>query len=263
MRNRQHRGGRCRTRQTEAGTWGILLIVAGVIFLLHQIPLTRQLFPHWLFTWPMILVAVGVFSGIRSGFKGAGWLIVLAVGVLFLIHRQSWLIFSLRPYFWPLALIVLGLIIYFKRSSGSAPHQRTATADPAINEVANPIQIADTPPSAVYEEWLDVNVLFSHAERRINTKNFKGGQISAIFGGADINLCHSDIQGVVILNISALFGGIEIVLPSNWQVKNEVSVILGGLDDRRLPQAGLPSGDGKVLVIKGSVIFGGVELKNY
>lgn len=233
-------------------------------------PVTRGLFPHWLLTWPMILVAVGLFSGIRSGFRGASWLVVLIIGFLFLLHQQSWFNFGLRPYFWPLALIIVGLVIYLKRSPQVKRDDLEAGPGTAASPSAVPLEDQGLPPPETAhpalmdtEESLNVNALLGHVERRIYAKRFKGGQISSIFGGANINLSHSDIQGTVTLNISVLFGGVEIILPSNWQVKNEVSVILGGMDDRRLPEAGGLGSEGKVLIIKGSVIFGGVELKNF
>jgi len=94
------------------------------------------------------------------------------------------------------------------------------------------------------------------------SKTFKGGRISSMFGGVDIDLTQADIQGEVVIDISVTMGGIKLVIPPHWQLRSEVSTVLGGMDDARpMPQGGFSTD--KILVLKGSVLMGGIEIRAY
>jgi hypothetical protein len=86
--------------------------------------------------------------------------------------------------------------------------------------------------------------------------------VVAIFGGCELNLSHSDFKDTITLEVVAIFGGIKIIVPPNWEIKSEAAAIFGGIDDKR---AVAPFGEGprKILVIKGLALFGGVDIKNY
>jgi hypothetical protein len=58
-------------------------------------------------------------------------------------------------------------------------------------------------------------------------------------------------------------GGIEIIVPSHWEIINEVDVLLGGIEDKRNLRTPAEIGDSKKLLLRGSVTFGGLELKSY
>jgi len=74
----------------------------------------------------------------------------------------------------------------------------------------------------------EVNIFWGR-RRRIVTKNFVGGEIVNIFGGFDIDLGESDIQGSeVAIEVVTIFGGGEIRVPGNWEVIMETVGIFGG-----------------------------------
>ena len=81
-------------------------------------------------------------------------------------------------------------------------------------------------------------------------------------GGAEINLQQADIKQPVTLEVNNVFGGTKIILPSNWDIKNEVTAVFGGVEDKR-PYQSIVTNPDKILVIKGSVTFGGIEIQNY
>ena len=83
---------------------GLFLVLLGGIYLLRQ--LDFFFFPSWLFSWPMILIIVGIASGIKHNFRNTGSFVMIAIGAIFLIgHVVSMSIY----YFWPLILIVIGI----------------------------------------------------------------------------------------------------------------------------------------------------------
>jgi hypothetical protein len=118
----------------------------------------------------------------------------------------------------------------------------------------------------------EVNIFWG-GKRRIVTKNFSGGEIVAIFGGFDIDLTESDMQGSQIeIEVVTIFGGGDIRVPRNWEVVMDAVGIFGGCSDRTYhpdpPAPGATNPDGspvpqpKRLIVKGVAIFGGLNVKN-
>lgn len=64
----------------------------------------------------------------------------------------------------------------------------------------------------------------------------------------------------VTLEITTIFGGTKLIIPSNWEIKSEAVMIFGGIEDKRRMQTitGQPE---KTLILKGTVLFGGIEIK--
>ena len=81
-------------------------------------------------------------------------------------------------------------------------------------------------------------------------------------GGTELNLLQADIQHPIILEVHNIFGGTKLIIPSNWDVKNEVTAIFGGIEDKRILNPALPQPD-KIMTLKGACVFGGIEVSNY
>jgi len=216
---------------------GIVLIVIGTVFLLHQLDLGL---PHWLISWPMILIGIGVFAGARRGFVPGGWIIPLAIGAFFLVEHE-FMDRSIRHIFWPVFLIAMGLYMVLRPRRS---WKRGLTSENSS------------------QDFVDSSVAFGGIKKNIISKDFQGGRIDNIFGGTDINMMQADFKGVVVMDFNVAFGGIKLVVPPHWNIRNEITAILGGVDDKR-PQVQQVDEPGKVLVLKGSVMFGGVDIKSY
>ena len=100
-------------------------------------------------------------------------------------------------------------------------------------------------------------------QRNVVSKNFQGGKISCVFGGADINLTQADINGKVEIKFEVAFGGTKLIVPPHWTVYNEIEGVFHGVDDKRKFNAATGISPEKILVLKGSVVFGGVEIRSY
>jgi len=99
----------------------------------------------------------------------------------------------------------------------------------------------------------------------MTSQDFQGGDITAIFGGVELDLTEANIQGTeATLAITAIFGGVEVRIPPTWQVAFRGAPIFGGIEDKtRTARVNDPTNSSlKVLVITGAVIFGGLEIKN-
>ena len=114
------------------------------------------------------------------------------------------------------------------------------------------------------DDFIDYVNVFSGGERQIVSQNFKGGKISAVFGGIELDLTKAKLApGRNILEIAAVFGGATIIVPDSWYVTIEVTPVLGGFNDERKLHPGRTMDTESQLVIKGAVVFGGGEVKSY
>lgn len=235
--------------------------------------------PRWIFSWHTFLIILGFFIGLKHGFRGPGWFIMMAIGAFFTLKDVAPFWGDIDRIFWPSVLVLLGLFIIFKPKANYCAHRKrwhqrqdrwrrrqqrwVQESNPAFGfERAQPAGSSN----ADYEsrnDYLDSVNVFGGSHQIVYSKNFKGGDVVAVFGGCDVNLTQSDFTGEIVLEVVAVFGGSKIIIPQSWVVKHEITAILGGVDDKRaimpLPE-GAPE---KILIIRGLAMFGGIEIKNY
>jgi len=239
----------------------------------------------WLFSWQMLMIAIGVFIGLRSQFRGGAWLVMILLGSFFLI--ESYFVFdrSLRRMFWPSALIVLGAYLIFRpKSKGffcGDPPGRTPPIDspensnPTVTSSGTTETLASTPvltpaftpastgPAIIGEEALEIVAVFGAVKKNIYSKNFRGGEIVSVFGGAEVNLSQANFQTPQIeIESVQIFGGAKLIIPADWTIHNEAVAIFGGIEDKRPQPVAIPMPE-KILILKGFVMFGGIEIKSY
>jgi len=110
-------------------------------------------------------------------------------------------------------------------------------------------------------------VVFGGLERRISSQDFQGGSVNVVFGGVELDLTEANIQGEeATLEINAIFGGVELRVPTSWQVAYRGSPIFGGIEDKTRTRVFSPNDPEtlkpKTLILTGAVVFAGVEIKN-
>jgi hypothetical protein len=114
-------------------------------------------------------------------------------------------------------------------------------------------------PASDTNSTLSAVAVLSGVNRGNNSRTFRGGDLTAIMGGCEVDLRHAAIDGEAIIDVFAMWGGIEIRVPEDWTVIGRVTPLLGGFDDKTRP----PQGAGAHrLIVRGMVIMGGVEVKN-
>ena len=240
---------------------GLVFVLVGAALLLRNtgIPL-----PYWLFSWPMILILVGLYSGVKHNFRKNSWIILIAIGGFFLIDRFIPDL-HLAPYFWPVVIIALGILFIVRPEKN---RWRNA-ADDGDGNTGEDItgskwkQTGGNDFSTDGSDYLRVSSVFSGIQRKVVSKNFQGGKISCVFGGADIDLTQADINGKVEIKFEVAFGGTKLVVPPHWSVYNEIEGVFHGVDDKRKFNATADITLEKILVLRGSVVFGGVEIRSY
>lgn len=243
---------------------GIVLIGAGVLLLAYKMGAP---IPAWIFTWPVLLIAIGILSGIGSKFRNPGSVIMILIGTVFLAD-QSIPGIDFHNYLVPVILIGLGLIFIF-RPKHSQCQRRERFLGRAGRGDRRGMRSFDSPADSAADasanddgEYIDVQAIFGGIKKNIQSKNFKGGEIISFMGGSEINFMQSDIQHPVVLEVNNVFGGTKLIIPANWDVKNEISAVFGGVEDKRSFNNSIPDSEKRIL-LKGACVFGGIEVTNY
>jgi predicted membrane protein len=244
---------------------GVILIFLGLFYFADNIFFLPFQLRHLLFSWPTILVIIGIVMLLNSRESHAGIVLILIGGALMIFRYYHIPFREVFREYWPVLLIVFGLLILLKPGKRNYPGG------------FNPHIINDEPPKNYKSdakdksekgwentsEFINELVIFNSIDRRIYTPNFKGGKITTIFGAADIDLRNAKLTaGRQVLNVEVFFGGLDIYVPRDWRVVLSVTSIFGAFDDERRISTDPGQDESKVLEIKGFVLFGGGDLKN-
>ena len=176
---------------------------------------------------------------------------LIAVGLLALAG-QLFRGFNFWGTIWPLFIIAVGLFMVLRsRSASSRSSRRWRDFETQTALTAN-------------EDVLECVTIFGGVKKNIISKEFKGGEAITVFGGTELNLLQADTKDRIILELVQVFGGTKLLVPPHWKIHTEEMVtIFGGLNDKRPMPAQGNSEDSKILVIKGTCLFGGIDIKSF
>lgn len=243
---------------------GLFLLVAGILLLAYKLGAP---IPSWVFTWPVLLIVIGLFTGFKSRFHNPGSFILILIGGVFLIDQTVPGI-DLHNFIAPIILIGLGILFILRPRKHSFGYQRKMRWERWQRSHLDGPPWAHNPDqqnqsqSKNKENYMDVHAVLGGVKKNVQSKNFQGGEIVCFMGGAEISLMQADIQHPVVLEINTVFGGTKLIIPGNWEVQTEISAVFGGVEDKRNFQNQIPDADKKI-ILKGSCLFGGVEINNY
>lgn len=252
---------------------GLLIVGIGSLLMLDNLGLDL---PNWLWHWSNILILIGLFIGIKHNFRNSGWFIMILVGSFFTFKEAFGSEIDFGKVVFPAMLVILGLFIILKPKSSFSHRDRACGrrnkrwkkrfGEPGAFQAYPEAETVEASPldekKTNSNDYLDSVNVFGGSHQSIYSKNFKGGEITAVFGGCDLNLTQADFEGEIIIDVTAIFGGCKIIIPPGWIVKPEVTAIFGGLDDKRSVQP-IVEGQHKILIIRGIAMFGGVDIRNY
>jgi len=226
-------------RNIGRGIIGIVLILIGIAFIGRTLDFFPHRIMHYIFTWEMILIVIGIIFISTKENKSTGW-ILLIVGLAFWIPSVMDIPYSIRRLFWPTMLIVVGIVIILRSTSYKRPSIDANSTD-----------------------YIDDISILGGGDKVITSDNFKGGKITSIFGGSKIDLRNAKLApGQNVIDVFCLFGGTTIIVPVGWNVKHDVVSIFGGFSHKRNSGSDTTIEIGKELVVKGFAMFGGGEIKN-
>ena len=223
---------------------GIAIALFGIVLTLDRLGIADA--DRLLRFWPLIFVGIGVLmyfqpdnpAGRRHG------TIWMGIGALLLVSTLGGARVRIWELFWPTILILVGTRLVMQAAQ--------ANRDPAARE----------------PERLSMIAILSHAKRS-STGRFRGGEITAFMGGGNLDLRLANIPPgeEAIIDVFAVMGGVEIIVPAGWTVATPLVPVMGGVDDRRVPplpvaaDGSVPAGPAPRLVLRGFVMMGGVVIK--
>ena len=217
--------------------FGVTIVALGGVLLLRNLEIIK--FDSWNVFWGTVWAAGLVLAGLVTIVSSqrlltrAWGLLLMAAGVSVGLNAYDVIDVSIWKLFWPVVLITVGLMMVF--SIGSGNHKQTKKSGDDDNEKV---------------------AIFYGEESRVRG-DYTGGSLTAVFGGVELDLRQANIKDGAIIDVFTFCGGININLPDDVIVKNEVRGVLGGSDDKTVPK---PSAK-KTIYLRGECVLGGLEIK--
>lgn len=227
------------SRFTAQTIVGLGVAVLGVLWLLDGMGIIDSA-PLWRY-WPLVFVLIGLgklASGGRRALVSGGLWIALGAALVSGVN-----LFQLAP----ILIILLGLLIIWRGYGRQSPPARADGTGGRGDASAF--------------------ALFAGFDRIVVDPQFTGAQLTAIFGGIDIDMRQSDLAADAVIDVLALFGGVNIWVPDHWVVVDQGSAVFGAFE---IKSTGTVSDDDSSasphpsprLIVKGLAVFGGVEVTN-
>ncbi|WP_422359449.1 LiaI-LiaF-like domain-containing protein [Reichenbachiella sp.] len=248
---------------SRSGILGIILIALGGLFLLDNLDLIPYEISYYLFNWKGIMIMIGALFLSSKENKTPG-IILMAVGGFFIMsdvlsYEFDWHWYDTRKLFWPVLLIVIGLVILSRKSKSPIVSAHVFTVG---DEDLNAETGEKTVPND--SDHINVTAVLGGGDMSITSDNFQGGKVTTVMGGGTYDLSNCKLaDGTQEIDILILMGGANFIVPADWNVRLEVTSIFGGYSDCRKSTSDVKTDTTKELLIKGTVLFGGGEVKNY
>ena len=210
--------------------------------------------------WPFGLIAVGLAKLLQDRERSSrvGGAIMILIGAL--VAADQFFFFQIHIWrFWPLAIVFFGAVILWKALYPAAAAGRQE-AGPAVGGGSYPYgTAAQTPPRpGTLEQTVSDFAIWSGITRRVSSPAFKRADLTAIMGGIELDLRQAGTDGGdAVVDVFVMWGGVEIIVPPDWAVSNQVTPILGAAEDK---STGTQQARHR-LIVKGVVVMGGVDIK--
>ena len=216
---------------------GFGILALGMLWTLDNLDvLQSEPITRW---WAVLLVLIGATQIFNRRTSKVGPVVLMLVGALLLLDEARFIDFDLGDLI-PLAIALLGAKLIWEAVTRRRDRdaQAISDADSVIHAFA----------------------MMAGVKRQSVSPQFRGGDANAIMGGVELDLRNAQIRAGddVIIDAFAMWGAVEIKVPSHWRVVGNVLPIMGAFEDNTHP-----SGDaGPTLTVRGTAIMGGIEVKN-
>lgn len=245
------------TSLPRGSVFALMLIIAGALLFLDNLGiLPIQNIQAY---WPIFIVFWGasVLERWKNsvamiwGFALVAWGVLLILGNLHVLHVTGGV-------FWPVVIIAFGVTLLVRpMNPGEWERQfrvRFPPRPPGFSGGAN-----------YFGNRLRESTVFGSLNKRVQTQQFEGGKLEAVFGSIQLDLTEAAISAPdhrARLELNAVFGGIELTVPRTWRVEMKNAAVLGGCEDRTIPPRPEPGVEPPTLVVTGAAVFGGIEIRN-
>jgi predicted membrane protein len=212
--------------------FGAIIVLVGVLLLLD----TTGLLPtrDALLYVPSLFVLVGLWSLVQSRFRNiVGPVVLIGIAGAWQLVALDYATVEEVVVFWPVLVIAFGLSVL-------------------LGQFRSAVRETD-------DAFTSAFAAFGGVEKRNTSVGFTGADLTAIFGGTELDLRDAEIADrPAQVNAVALFGGVDVIVPREWNVRMDVLPVLGGAsDDRARTERRHEDLD---LVVSGFAAFGGVSV---
>jgi hypothetical protein len=263
---------------------GLLIIFVGVVFMLDELGIAPA--ASYLRYWPVALIAIGIAKMLQARDGGGAFagLVFTIAGVWLQAEELDIIQVSLRNV-WPVGLVLVGGYLVWQgltnrpavRPGPATPFAPEPTSggfegDPPWIDSANaaPLPDATVPSSSVRAEktppapgdpnaTMSVMAIMGGVTRGNNSRAFRGADVLAFMGGCELDLRKAAINGEAVIDVFAMWGGIEIRVPEDWTVVSHIVPLMAGVDDKTRPPQ---TATAHRLTLRGFILMAGVEVKN-
>ncbi len=231
----------------------MILIFIGLILLLNVFEvLTLPSWEEFWSYWPLLLVALGVFFLIQ-GDTGFFSFFLLFIGGIYSLRRFAIYPFTLESVLWPSTLIAAGVSFVLAGSLSKSSWRRQSNGSEPSSQPGKRAQ-----KNARSADFLDESVFLSGKEFSVYSGDFKGGELSVLLGGMEVDLRHIKLTESASLFLRCTLGGLEVYLPPDVRVRVSGQEFLGGADIK--VRADRPEASEPVLMIDYQVTLGGIDI---
>ncbi|PKM94666.1 MAG: hypothetical protein CVU84_09115 [Firmicutes bacterium HGW-Firmicutes-1] len=212
---------------------GVMIMLVGICLFLNTMGiLDENIFETY---WPILLIIFGLYTLLDRSTRNSFGLMAIIIGVFYQLKILGWFFegVNIWEFIWPTIIILVGIWFIF-------PKRKQAFNFDTLNNT----------------------VIFSGANIINTSQDFRGGEVTAIFGGMDVDLRNSVIttNEPIVIDAFTAFGGITFKVPDEWRVEMKGLPLLGGWDNKRRSNV-TPNPSAKVVTIKCFLICGGIEIK--
>lgn len=226
-------------KKVENILWGIVFIIVGIVLAGNALGLTNIniFFDGW---WTLFII-VPCFIGLFKESEKIGNIIGLFIGIIFLLSCQGVIDFDMIwKLIFPTILIVIGISFIFKDTIGG----KVSKEIKKLNENK--------------KDFSEYCATFSGQNVKFDNEEFKGAELTAVFGTVKCDISKAIINTDTVINAEAIFGGVEITVPENVQVKVKATPVFGGVSNKTINSN---KENVHTVYINATSVFGGVEIR--
>lgn len=227
--------------KTKKIFWGLFFILGAVFVLVNQLGGFVSVGP-WSIVLTILFVAILIDSLVKVAFPG----IFFSVAFLCIIYAEPLHITAITPW------TVLGAALLASIGFSMLFHPKRHYSYSSISNDEN-MEIIDVEDSEV----ITVDTSFGGSVKYVNTDQFKKANLRASFAGLKVYFDNAAIpEGRAVIQIEASFSGVELFIPKEWQIINNVNMSFAGLEEKNHNRS-----DGSIQVtLVGSAKFAGITV---
>lgn len=239
--------------------WGVGLIAAAVFLVIDQLHLLPFTIGFWAIFWTVVFVASLITSVINKNLYGA----IFSIAFLVIVYAKPLHISALSP--WTILLVAIlvsaGISLIFRNSFKPTiiinGKKVNANWSDLINKNFKADNVITDNSFGVDSDNVVISGKMTEASRYIHSQNLKTVTIDSSMGDVSVYLDDAKAAGdEVIMNINTSMCDVDVYIPSDWQVENNMQNNFSDVDIDH------SEGTGTKLILQGKNTMGDLNIKH-